>query len=230
MEDSVSNILDSVMNDKRIKAIIFDMDGVLVDSEPHHTTLEQRLFNEAGLNVSEAEHLQFKGKTSDLMWRELIEKKGLKISLDELNEIYKKAADSYFSELDNLFPTEGVVDVLETIRQKRIPLAVASSSTKNIIDIILQKTGLKKYFDFIVSSENVDAGKPSPDIFLYTAKLLGENCEACLVIEDSENGIKAAKAAGMTCIAYTGTGGVQESKIADKTIRHFNEFGAVVLP
>ncbi len=199
------------------------MDGVLVDSEPHHTALERRLFNEAGLDVSEAEHLQFKGKTSDLMWRELIANKGLTISLHELNEVYSKAANKYFSELDNLSPTDGVVKVLDYIRKEGIPVAVASSSTKEIINLILQKTELAHYFDFIVSGEDVKAGKPAPDIFLHTAKLLGVNPGECIVIEDSENGIKAAKAAGMKCVAYTGTGGVEQSKIADKTINHFGE-------
>jgi beta-phosphoglucomutase family hydrolase len=212
------------MNDKQIKAIIFDMDGVLVDSEPHHTALERRLFNEAGLDVSEAEHLQFKGKTSDLMWRELIADKGLIISLDELNEVYNKAASKYFSELDNLSPTEGVIEVLDYIKSEGIPVAVASSSSKSIIDIILQKTKLEYYFDFIVSGEDVKAGKPAPDIFLHTAELLGVIPGECIVIEDSENGIKAAKAAGMICVAYTGTDdGDVDAGRADMVINSFGE-------
>jgi len=117
-----------------------------------------------------------------------------------------------------------LTDVVKYLKGKGIPLAVASSSVKKVVDIILQKTGLKEYFSFIVTSADVEDGKPAPDIYLHTASLLNVKPEDCLVVEDSFNGIKAAKSAGMFCVAYTGTthGSVDKTG-ADMVIKHFDE-------
>lgn len=103
-------------------------------------------------------------------------------------------------------------------------MAVASSSDKSIIDIILDKSGLRKYFYHTVSSGEIGKSKPEPDVFLHAAKLFGVAPENCIVFEDSKNGIKAAKAAGMYCIAYSGgDSGNQDQSQADHRIVDFNE-------
>jgi beta-phosphoglucomutase family hydrolase len=205
-------------------AVIFDMDGVLVNSEPHHIVLEKRLFNDIGIVVSEEEHLSYMGKPAARMWQEIKQNKGLKNSQKELTEKHREAAGRYFEELDKLEPEEGLIELLEELYSRNIPLAVASSSTKNIIDIILRKTGLRDFFKVVVSAEDVENGKPSPDIFLHAAELLGVKPEKCVVIEDSQNGIKAAKAAGMFCVAYIGTtDGNADTGNADAVIGHFKE-------
>ncbi len=205
-------------------AVIFDMDGVLVDSEPHHIILEKQLFQEIGIDVSDEEHLSYMGKPAERMWQEIKQNKGLKTPLQELTEKHREAASRYFEKLDKIEPEEGLVNLLEELKSRNIPMAVASSSTKNIIDVILQKTGLRPCFDVVVSAEDVEKGKPSPDIFLRVAELLGVKPESCIVIEDSSSGIKAAKAAGMFCIAYTRTTGEEADTVnADMVIGHFKE-------
>ena len=130
----------------------------------------------------------------------------------------------YFQSLEKIEPMPGLVNLLEKLQNCGIPMAVASSSDKVIIDIILEKTGLRKYFSHAVSSSEIGKSKPEPDVFLHAAKLLGVPPESCLVFEDSKNGIKAAKAAGMYCIAYSGgNSGHQDQTQADSRIADFNE-------
>ena len=209
---------------KDFKAVIFDMDGVLVDSEPHHIILEKGLFDELGIDVSDTEHLSYMGVPADTMWNEIRKSKHLQIPLNELLARHKEKALGYFSEISSLKPVEGLTGILEWLNRKNVPLAVASSSDRDVISVILGKTGLVGYFSNIVCSDDVDNGKPAPDIYLHTASLLNVKPEECLVIEDSSNGIKAAKAAGMTCVAYTGTSnGETDTSMADAEIGHFSE-------
>jgi HAD superfamily hydrolase (TIGR01509 family) len=104
--------------------------------------------------------------------------------------------------LEKIEVMPGINDLLEKISEKKIPLALASSSESLIIDLILSRTGLKNYFMHLVSCEEVGKAKPEPDIYLHTARLLSVAPEECLVIEDSPNGMRAAKSANMVCIAY----------------------------
>ena len=211
------------------KAVIFDMDGVLVDSEPHHIILEKELFEEFGIDISDEEHLSYMGVSADTMWNEIRKDKHLQISLYELLARHKEKAVGYFSEISSLEPAEGLTDILEWLNGKNLPLAVASSSDRDVIGIILQKTGLAGHFSHIVCSDDVDNGKPAPDIYLHTASLLNVNPKECLVVEDSSNGIKAAKAAGVICIAYTGTSnGETDTSMADAEISHFSELKEII--
>ena len=101
-------------------------------------------------------------------------------------------------------------------------MAVASSSVPEVVNIIMDKTGLQKYFKQVISSRAIGKSKPEPDVFLHAAKLLSVSPEHCIVIEDSTNGIKAAKAAGMFCIAYCGTSScTQHTGLADLKVTDF---------
>ena len=108
-------------------------------------------------------------------------------------------------------------------------MAVASSSFPEIIDIVLEKTDLRKYFQVIVSSEEARKSKPEPDVFLLAANKLGIKPQDCLVIEDSYNGIKAAQAAEMICVAYQGQGAnPQSQKEADVIVKSYNKLGMML--
>jgi beta-phosphoglucomutase family hydrolase len=217
------------MPGKPVKALIFDMDGVLVNTEPHHIFLEKKLFAGLKLNITEEEHNTYMGKANDVMWRELIQKYNLPYKVQELAERNKKEIIKYFSEMKEIELMPGIIDILEKLYQKRIPMAVASSSVAETIEIILSRTGLRKYFLYRVNSGLVKRSKPAPDIFLYTADLLSVKPEQCMVIEDSENGIKAAKAAGMFCVAYTGkSSGSQDQSLADECIDDFSQLKAIL--
>ncbi len=205
------------------KAIIFDMDGVLVDSEPHHVKIEKQLFAKLKLNISEEEHNTYMGKATNVMWDEIIHNKKLSYSSKELVEQTEKISKRYFAQ-QKLPPIDGLVEQLEKLKKNKTPMAVASSSGQEIIDVILKSNGLDKYFKYMVSSELVGESKPEPDIFLHTAKLLGVKPEECIVIEDSTNGIKAAKTANMFCIAYYGVvANTQDQSLADVQIANFSE-------
>ena len=206
------------------QAVIFDMDGVLVDSEPFHVQNEKRMFRKLGLDISDEEHFRYMGTATDVMWKQIISERNLPLDVAETTRQTIQQEIPYFQSLEKIEPMPGLVNLLERLQKSRIPMAVASSSDKTIIDIILEKSGLRKYFSHAVSSGEIGKSKPAPDVFLHAAGLLGVPPENCLVFEDSTNGIKAAKAAGMYCIAYSGgDSGHQNQTQADHRISDFNE-------
>ena len=207
-----------------IKAIIFDMDGVLVDSEPFNIEIEKRQFELNHLSISEEEHHQYMGVATDVMWREIAKRQSLSLPVETLIEQNKTESIHYFTELKEIPVMPGLVDLLEKLTLKNFPIAVASSSFLEIIELILQRTGLRKHFQVVVSSQEAGKSKPEPDVFLLAAKQLGINPQDCMVIEDSANGIKAAKAAGMRCIAFEGPGAnPANQKQADAVIKSFDQ-------
>jgi beta-phosphoglucomutase family hydrolase len=207
-----------------IKAIIFDMDGVLVDSEPFHIEIEKQQFLLNQISISDEEHSQYMGVASDVMWKEIAEHHSFNVSVEDLTEQFKVQSIQYFSELDEIPVMPGLIDLLEKLSRKNFPMAVASSSYPEIIKIILEKTGLLKYFKVIVSSQEAGKSKPEPDVFLLAARKLGVLPQNCLVIEDSANGIKAAQAAGMSCVAYQGSGAnPQSQKEADAVVKSYGQ-------
>lgn len=206
------------------EAVIFDMDGVLVNSEPFYVEVEQTNFRQLGLVISEEEHQTYQGTATDRMWQLIKERHGIEHPVEELVKMTNSLVTPYFKSLEQMDSMPGVEKLILNLKEKGIPLALASSSYSDVIEIILQKTGLKKYFDVVVSSQMACASKPEPDIFLLTAKKLGVQPEKCVVIEDSTNGIKAAKAAGMFCIAFAGPGSeLQDQSQADLIIKDFGE-------
>jgi beta-phosphoglucomutase family hydrolase len=207
-----------------IKAIIFDMDGVLVDSEPFHTEIEKQQFRLNGIKISDEEHRNYMGVASDVMWQQISERQSLKFSVENLIEQNRIESIRYFSELTEIPVMPGLIELLESLQHKNYPVAVASSSFPEIIEMILQKTGLKKYFQVVVSSQEAGKSKPEPDVFLLAARKLNIPPENCLVIEDSANGIRAAHLAGMSCIAYQGPeANPQNQKEADAVIHNYTQ-------
>ena len=213
-----------------IEAIIFDMDGTLVDTEPFNTEIERRQFRLNKIVISEENHQKYLGIASDAMWKEIAEQHNLRIPVEELIEQNHLESIRYFTEIEKIPVMPGLVDLLEKLQDKKYPMAVASSSTPEIIDLILDKTNLKNYFQVIVSAEQAGKSKPEPDVFLLAAQKLGIQPANCLVVEDSENGIKAALAAGMTCVAYQSPGAdPQKQTAADAVIQNYAQLGMMIL-
>jgi beta-phosphoglucomutase len=205
-------------------AVIFDMDGVLVNSEPFYVEVEQSNFKKLGLTILKDEHQTYQGTATDRMWQIIKEKHGVVQSVEELVQMTNSMVTPWFASLEIIEPMPGVEKLIKKLKECNYPLALASSSYPDVIEIILQKTGLKTYFDVVVDSQMAGASKPEPDIFLLAAEKLGIQPEKCIVIEDSTNGIRAAKSAGMFCIAYSGPGSeLQDQSQADWIVGDFGE-------
>ncbi len=205
-----------------MKAVIFDMDGVLVNSEPIHFEIEHRIFKSLGFTVSDDEMKTFAGLSQVEFWKKLKKRYDIKKSIDELLEYDYGKRIEFFENIVCIDPVFGIPELLENLKSKKIKLAIASSSFADLIDIVMTKLGLKEYFDVIVSGHEAENGKPDPDIFLYAADRLGVKPEECLVIEDSENGVKAAVNAGMKCAAFKNPdSGIQDLSLADTIIDTF---------
>lgn len=203
--------------------IIFDMDGVIVDSEYTYLESKTKIINDAGFNKPVSYQYQFMGTTYEYMWQTM------KDELDLPEEI-----GYYISEMNNLreemirnngvIGIENAVDVIKNLKDKNYKMAVASSSPKNEIIRNLTELGIIEYFDCLVSGEEVENSKPAPDIFLRTAELLETDPSSCIVIEDTKNGTKAAKSAGMYCIGFKNPDyPEQDLRSADQIVTNLKE-------
>lgn len=213
-----------------IKAVIFDMDGVLVDSEPFHVEIEKRQFTLNNVPVTREEQQQYMGVAAEVMWRTLSERYSINRSVEELIEQNRAESIRFFSEVDEIPLMPGVIELLEVLRANNYPLAVASSSFPEVIDLVLERTCIRSYFQEVVSSQEAGRSKPEPDVFLLAAKRLGVEPRNCLVVEDSANGIKAAHSANMSCVAYQGEGvDPQTQNAADAIISSYHQLVTMVL-
>ena len=215
-----------------IKAVIFDMDGVIVDSEPIHFESDKMTMRFYEKEISDEELNNYVGVSNPTMWSEIRDKHKLTASIDELLEkqfYYKK----YLIQKIKLEPIGGIRKLLEELKSCGIGIGLASSSSKEFIELILNTLGLIAYFDVIISGEDVPKSKPAPDIFLKAAEVLNVEPLHCLVIEDSGHGVKAAKLAGMKCIGfYNPNSGKQDLSLADEvvcTIEDLTVFSSVYL-
>ncbi len=183
------------------RAIIFDMDGVLVDSEPLFLNAINRLLVQEGVDpVSEAENQEFLiGTTIQETWRQLKLRRPLPLPA----ETYMQRYDVIVREvmMQELAPQPGVRALIAACRQRGLPVAVASSSRHIWVDLKLAAIGLTGAFDLVLGGDDVTHGKPEPDIYLQAAAGLGLPPEQCIAIEDSPIGIAAAVAAGTCTIA-----------------------------
>ena len=183
-------------------AVIFDMDGVLVDSEPIYLRSNQRIFASLGIQVPRREYQEFVGTSADRMWSTLKQRFHLRESVAMLAQ---REYDGFLEELvrlDSLQPIAGVEKLVRGLQALPVRLAVASSSFRKVVTAVLAKSGLAAFFEVLVCGEEVKRGKPDPDIFLKTADHLGVPPAGCLVIEDSPRGIAGAKAAGMRTVGF----------------------------
>lgn len=192
-----------------IKAVIFDMDGVIVDSEPINYEVIRITFEKAGVKISKKEFIEewvVKGTGS----REAIKRHDIKMSLEDLQKMKKKIYLDVLKRKVKLKP-----DAKRTIinLHKKYKLALASQGHRYNVDIIVKKFKLSKFFQAIIGKQDVNKGKPNPEIFLKASKELKVKPEECLVIEDTEKGIIAAKRAGMICIA-----------VPDSWTKRYNDF------
>jgi HAD superfamily hydrolase (TIGR01509 family) len=188
--------------------VIFDMDGVILDSERVYQEIEREMYDELNIPVSREEHLRFMGTAEKAMWGYMHEHYGIERTLEELILEERRRFRERLEVPGSIPLMEGILPLLQALRKEGVPCWIASSSSAEIIRMVLRIKDLERYFRGFVSGEDVKRSKPAPDIFLRAADLSGTDPAECLVIEDSENGIRASLAAGMKVIALRHSDGM----------------------
>lgn len=181
-----------------IEAVVFDLDGVIVDSEHVWDEVRQQVAEERGGRWHEQASRDMMGMSS-LEWsRYMHDVIGLAEPPEQINaEVVRRLVAVYEEKLPLL---DGAMDAVQALAA-RWPLGLASSSNRELIDLVLRVSGLERWFAATVSSEEVERGKPAPDVYLEAARRLNVAAKGCAAVEDSENGIRSAKAAGMRVVA-----------------------------
>jgi len=205
-----------------LRAVIFDMDGVLVDSEPYHHEAETLIFADLGISVPDEERRTFVGMSGRKMWETIRERHAPLMSVEDLLGFDRKRRLHYFTSIGSMPAIPGVTRLLHDLRDYNVKIGLASSSIMELIRLITDAAGIRKYFDVLVSGEEVEHGKPAPDIFIRASMLLGVGTGECVVIEDSGNGVRAAKAAGIACVGFDNPGfRRQDLSMADLVVHSF---------
>jgi HAD superfamily hydrolase (TIGR01509 family) len=207
-----------------IETVIFDMDGVIIDSEPIHQELQYQLFEIYNINISKDQYQQFIGRSSKNMWQELIAQHSLSVTVEE---VLKQDVKLYHERLKSdpgLKPIAGIPDLIASLVKGQVKLVLASSSSMPTIELVLDLFQLSEYFNHRVSGADLQFSKPHPEIFNVAANLAGSSTYGCLVIEDSNHGVTAAKRAGMKCIGFKNpNSGDQDLSKADLIIDDIEE-------
>lgn len=207
-----------------IQTVIFDMDGVIVDTEPVHHYAYNSHFKQLNIDVSPELYASFTGNSTKNIFERLRVQFNLVDDVPTLVETKRNLFNDAFDSKEDLYLLNGVEDLIKDLHRNGMQLVLASSSATVTINRIFNRFGLHKYFTHIVSGEDFPKSKPHPAIFLKAAELANTSVENCIVIEDSTNGIMAAKAAGIYCIGYDSFHSkMQDYSLADMVISDFKE-------
>lgn len=200
------------------------MDGVIVDTEPVHHYAYNQHFKQLNIDVSPEMYASFTGNSTKNIFERLKVQFNLSDDVPTLVETKRNLFNEAFDSKEDLFLLDGVEDLIKDLHQNGMQLVLASSSATVTINKIFNRFGLHQYFTHIVSGEDFPKSKPHPAIFQHAAFLAETLPENCIVIEDSTNGIKAAKAAGIYCIGYDSFHSkMQDYSMADRVISNFVE-------
>lgn len=220
IENELQARVDALLNRFDAKGVIFDLDGTLLDNNPYHLKSWIEYLKNIGRSISEEEYNKnINGRTNKdvieyIYGRKMSDEDILKYSLEK-EACYRKIYEPFIK------PVEGLIEFLEILKNKNIPMAIATSGIQPNIDFMFQHVPIKKYFETVVNSSHIIKGKPDPEIYLKAASLLNISPRNCLVFEDAVVGINSAKAAGMKVIAVATTQSKEELSIADMIVDDF---------
>ena len=207
-----------------LKAVLFDMDGVIVDTEPLHRKAYFKMFEEVNIDVSETLYDSFTGQATLPICRTLCQHFKLSDTPEYLVSTKRKHFKYLFENDSELNLLDGVHDLIRDYHSNGLTLVLASSASMLNINRIFERFDLDKYFKAKISGADLKASKPHPEIFLKAAELAGEHTDHCMVIEDSTNGIEAAKAANIYCVGFKSPHSAnQDYSKADRVITSFDE-------
>ncbi|WP_445714065.1 HAD family hydrolase [Flavobacterium sp.] len=207
-----------------IQTVIFDMDGVIVDTEPVHYYAYHKHFKELNINVTDEMYTSFTGNSTRNIFQKLKEQFNLSENVEDLVLRKRHLFNDAFDSKEDLYLIEGVEDLIKDLYANGIQLIVASSASHVTINRVFTRFNLHQYFTHIVSGEDFPKSKPHPAIFLHAASLSIAPKENCIVIEDSTNGIQAAVSAEIFCVGYNSLHSKnQDLSKANVVVQHFNE-------
>ena len=207
-----------------IQTVIFDMDGVIVDTEPVHSYAYFQHFTELNIAVSPAMFTSFMGNSTRNTFQKLKELFPIELEVEDLIQRKRTIFNDAFDNKEDLYLIDGVEKLIKDLHQNGMQLIVASSAAKVTIDRVFRRFNLHQYFTHIVSGEDFPNSKPHPAIFEFAADLSIASKENCIVIEDSTNGVIAAKAAGLFCVGYNSENSkLQDLSLADVVVNHFDD-------
>ncbi|WP_295201137.1 HAD family phosphatase [uncultured Chryseobacterium sp.] len=207
-----------------LKAVLFDMDGVIVDTEPLHRKAYFKTFDDLGIQVPEGMYTIFTGYSTKKVCETLIEKFSLSHTYEEIAGIKRAYFKDFFYNDEDFDLIPGVKNLIEHYYENGIILILASSATMTTINMVFEKFGLEKYFSGKISGADLKESKPHPEVFLLAAELAGEPTGNCMVIEDSTNGIMASHRAGIFCAAYRSPHSKnQDYTLADTVVSDYPE-------
>lgn len=211
-----------------IKTVIFDMDGVIVDTEPVHRYAYYLQFSELNIEVPEEMYTSFTGFSTKNTFQSIKNYfPSVEQEVEDLIQRKRNIFNDAFDTKEDLYLLDGVENLIKDLYLNGIQLILASSASKVTIDRVFTRFNLHQYFTDIVSGEDFPQSKPNPAIFNHAASLSIAPKEECIIIEDSTNGIKAAKGAGIYCVGYRSEhSNLQDYSEADLVIDHFTELNA----
>lgn len=206
------------------QCVIFDMDGVIINSEPIHQECERNIFRMFGITISEEVHNALAGTTDETLWTRIASLYELPINISEVIQLKRSLYMECLRREASIKPIPYVSQLIAGLYKNNFSLVLASSSPHEQIDHILNNFDLKRFFNSTISGEDVKEGKPHPEIFLKAAESVGVDPSLCVVIEDSHNGVTAAKSANMKCIGFVNpNSGNQDLSKANILINSFKD-------
>lgn len=213
-----------------IKTVIFDMDGVIVDTEPVHKYAYFKHFEELGIDVTEELYATFTGNSTRNVFQKLKDHFRLNEEVEDLILRKRSLFNDAFDTKPDLELISGVYDLIVDLHKNDIELILASSASKGTIERVFNRFKLNDFFTHKVSGEDFPKSKPDPAIFIHAASLSKNPKEECIVIEDSTNGVKAAVGAGIYCLGYNSENSkLQNLEGASVLVNDFKEIDALFI-
>ena len=219
-QNLLNNTIDTLLVKMDTRAVIFDLDGTLIDNNAFHLKTWKVYLEKLGMDISEdAYRKNINGRTNKdaleyIYNRQMTNEEAMVYALEKealYRQIYKP----------DIKPVKGLVELLEAFHKRNIPMAIATSGIQVNIDFMFEHIPIKQYFKEVINSAHISKGKPDPEIYIKTASLLNVAPGNCLVFEDAVVGVNAAHAAGMKVIAITTTQSAEELKDAEMIIKDF---------